>query len=163
MIKEKTVKIKIHSKKYYNLENINKGDIIDIDVNDLPKESHVKITAVCDNCGKEKQTSYKDYIKMTKYDDKYYCVKCRDLKTSKSNMKKHGVKNVMQLQSVKESMYETNLKLYGNICSANSPEVKEKAKKTIIEKYGDLKTFYKHITEIKIQTCLKKYGEENVM
>jgi len=164
MIKEKTVKIKIHSPKQYNLSNINSGDVIDLDVNKLTKGSHVKITAICDICGNEKETLYKSYLKMTKKDGLYYCVKCRKIKTKNSNLEKYGVENVMQLDETKEKMYKTNKERYGHICSAQSDEIKEKSKKTCLEKYGVdnfLKT--KEMRDKVKKTNLERYGVENVM
>ena len=55
MIKEKSIKIKVLRPKKYGIESFAKyGDIVDFDVNKLSKGSHIKITAICDNCGKEK-------------------------------------------------------------------------------------------------------------
>lgn len=165
MIKEKTIKIKVYSTKYYDKSlNIKKGEINEIGVNNLPKGSHVKITAICDICGNEKETMYKSYIKMTQDDGLYYCVKCRKIKTKNSNLEKYGVENVMQLENVKNKMYETNLEKYGHMCSAQSEEIKEKSKNTCFEKYGVdnyLKT--DEMREKVKNTCLEKYGVENPM
>jgi len=164
MIKEQTIKIKIHSPKYYNLNDIKQGDVVDLDVNKLSKGSHVKITAICDICRNEKTTAYKDYNKMTQKDGLYYCVKCRKIKTKNSNLDKYGVENVMQIEEVKEKMYETNLEKYGHKCSAQSEEIKEKSKNTCIEKYG-VETFLKteEMREKVKKTNIERYGVENVM
>lgn len=164
MIKEKTIKIKIHSPKYYNLVNIKSGDVIDLDIKNISKGSHIKITAICDICGNEKETAYKNYIKMTQKDSLYYCVKCRDIKTKNSNLEKYGVENVMQIEEVKEKMYETNLKKYGHMCSAQSDEIKEKSKQTCLKKYGVEYFFESDEMREKVKkTNLERYGVENVM
>lgn len=51
-------------------------------------------------------------------------------------LKKFGVSNVFQMNTVKEKISKTNLRKYGVKNPFQSPEIKDKIKKTLIERYG---------------------------
>jgi hypothetical protein len=55
MLKDKEIEIKIHTKNisYYKENKI--GDIIKINILDLPKGSNILIKCICDNCFIEKK------------------------------------------------------------------------------------------------------------
>ena len=67
MIKEKEVYVKIgswnhsHYKKL-GYDNVKKGNLVLVRVEDLTLSSHTKITAICEICGVEKQLMYKSHI-----------------------------------------------------------------------------------------------------
>jgi len=146
MIKEKFIKIRFKNLKHYriyiNNKDFNKNDLIDIDINKLSKSSHIKITAICDNCKKEFIKTYKAYNTIIKRKGHYYCKKCSaNIDIKKTCIEKYGVDNVMKVDSVKEKMYNTNLDKYGHICSAQSEEIMKKSKKTIFDKFGTYNIF----------------------
>jgi hypothetical protein len=100
-----------------------------------------KIT--CEKCGKEVEKST-------------WAIKnsgniCRSCLQKESNLKKFGVENIFQLDSIKEKSRQTKLEKYGNENYNNE----EKNKQTKLEKYGN--PFYNNRDKVK-QTCQKKYG-----
>jgi len=54
-------------------KNLHKGDIINILVSELSKNSKRKIKVKCDICGKEKELSYDKYLKNINNCDFYAC------------------------------------------------------------------------------------------
>ena len=65
--------------KYYNEKQnkwkYKKGTKICVNINDLPKNSNMKVKCKCDNCGKITENAYVDYIKHN-YNGKTYCNNC---------------------------------------------------------------------------------------
>lgn len=59
---------------------------INVNVNDLPKNSNIKIQYECDGCGKIKQTSYGNYCRSNK-NGEHYCISCNNkiFKSGKNN------------------------------------------------------------------------------
>lgn len=117
MLITKTIEIKLNAKTvkhYWELGYTGKpNEIICVNVNDLIKTSHYNIECICQNCNGIKKISYRNYIRNTNNYNIYYCHSCCDLKKILTCRNKHGVDHV-----------------------AKTTEVKEKKKKTCIEKYG---------------------------
>ncbi len=90
------------------------------------------------------------------------CKSCKTLiykKIKENNIKKWGVSNPMQLDSVKKMQSNNNLKKWGVKNSFQREDIKEKIKETHIKKWGvDHHTKVPEIKEKKEQTNLKKYG-----
>ncbi len=191
MILTKIVDLKMFSRniqKYRELGYIvNIGDIIKVDISELPKGSHSIIESECDICKIVNQIKYQDYIKITRNEELIYCCfKCRDTKSkitciqkygvdsyaktekSKENYKsvclsKYGVDNISKLESIKLKKYETTLSNYGVGIPAKSDIVLKKMQETCIEKYGF--TNYVYIDAYKEKnknTLIEKYGVDNV-
>ena len=82
----------------------------------------------------------------------------------KSNMEKYGVKNVFQIDSIKQKIKNTCLEKYGFHNHNKSDTIKNKIKSTNLEKYGI--EYYIGSTEFieksKV-TCLEKYGANHPM
>ncbi|MFA5586117.1 MAG: hypothetical protein WDA02_06165 [Saccharofermentanales bacterium] len=175
MILTKTVNIKLNKRlidKYGYIGN--SGDIITIDVNDLPIYSTIKVEVKCDNCGQTRYLSYGLYLKNFKKRNIYTCYKCsRDLKIKKTKLEKYGDENFNNIEKFKE----TCLDKYGSISPLSNEEVIKKSKKTKLERYGDEnfnnfeKTkntklikyndqYFTNIEKIK-KTKLEKYGDKN--
>ena len=111
---------------------------------------------ICPVCGKQfgKDKEFK------RLDDKYAeCCsrKCLAIKQKERNLKKYGVENVSQIKSVKEKKEKTLIKHFGSTENAYI-ERNKKSKKTI----SDIDDFYKIRNKKNKETCLKKYGVENV-
>lgn len=79
-----------------------------------------------------------------------------------TNLKKYGVKNPGQSETVQEKMRQTNLKKYGTEYVFASEEIKEKIKKTNNEKYGcDYGLSNPEIIKKREETLQERYGVNN--
>lgn len=155
-------KILVKNSNYYKkLGYISDEKYITIDINDLTKNSHVKVKAKCAYCETEKSIIYSAYNKNISTGP-YACSKCSYLKIKENNLKKYGVENTFQLKESKEKSKKTNLEKRGTEFASQSIEFKEKVKQTNLEKYGVENTFQSDESKLKIkQTNLEKYGFEN--
>jgi len=146
-----------YNKLGYNCKN---GDIIEINIKDLPKGSHTKVNVKCDICGNEKELIYKQYNNNISKYNLYSCSeKCANFKNKLTCKEKYGEENYNN----RESAEETCLKVYG-VSSSNKLEgKKEKAKNTCIERYGAKSpTENKQVFEKVKKTNLERYGIENI-
>ena len=122
-------------------KNLHKGDIINIFVCELSKNSGRKIKVKCDICGKEKEISYAKYLKNIKNGDFYAC------------------STICSQEKIKN----TNFRLFGVDRPAKSEEIKEKMKKTINERYGCDNVFQNKDVKKKLKDIsIKKYGVDNI-
>lgn len=161
MIKTKSIKIKpsnknkvFYKKKGYDIE----CEFIEVKIEDLPSGSKYKIDAVCNNCGREKQMEYRTYLKITET-GKYYCSKCKNIKTSDTVKEKYGVDNIFQLDTIKEKTKNTLQNKYGKNYYSQTSEYKEKFKKTSQKKYGKNHPMQSEGIKRKvIETNIKIYG-----
>ena len=155
-------KILVKNSNYYKkLGYISDEKYITIDINDLTKNSHIKVNAKCAYCETEKSIIYSAYNKNISTGP-YACSKCSYLKIKENNLKKYGVENTFQLKESKEKSKKTNLEKRGTEFASQSIEFKEKVKQTNLEKYGVEYTFQSDESKLKIkQTNLEKYGFEN--
>lgn len=186
MILTKNVEIKVAPTNYTRLielgYEVDIDDIVEILVDELTKGSHTKILVKCDECGIEKEVEYQSLYKNNYL--KYY--KCKKCKSKENNIKKYGVENVFQLDSIKEKSkktiltkygvnnvskskiiqqqkIETNLEKYGVEWSMMSLEIQEKSKKTNLDRYGvDNISKLKEVKQQKVETCLKNNGVEYI-
>jgi len=115
--------------------NINSGDIVSINVNDLPRTSKHKIDVSCDNCKQEYQISYFSYLRNIK-NDIYHCKHCSGVRSKETFLERYGVDHPLKLEEFKEKSKRTNLERYGVEYSILNEKIKDKARKTIKEKYG---------------------------
>jgi len=146
MIKEKEVNIKIvgRTKLYYqNLGYLcSADDNIFVKIEDLPKNSHVKITAICDCCGKEKIMKFGSYNKSYKKYNFYSCNSCKQVKIEKTNIEKYGCKRPIQNKNIRTKLEKTTIKKYGYKVSSQNKDVMCKIKKkqieTLFKKYNFL-------------------------
>lgn len=138
MIKENEVYVKIGSwnhKHYKDLgyENVKKGNLVMVKVEDLTLSSHTKITAICEICGNEKVLLYKTYNENKKRTGQYNCNKCCYDVMKVSLKKKYGVENVSFIPEIKEKIKIKNIE--------NSDDRFIKRTKTNLERYGVENTF----------------------
>jgi len=156
---------------------------INIPVEHLVGFSKYLIDVKCDICGNERKLKYKIYYKNTKkLTDKYYCQKCKKIKTNQTILdkfdvdsifhhketknkiketiiKKYGVENVFKNNDIKNKIKNTNLKKYGVICVLQNNEINKKTKQTNLKKYGFENCHQSEIIKEKTKkTNLKKYG-----
>lgn len=159
------IPMKKSSKSYFN--KTGKEYVYDLSkpilvkVKDLSSGSHAKVEALCDYCQKEVVSlSYFDYVDNLKIIDKTACKKCKSEKEADVLLKKYGVNNVFQLNSVKERIEKRNIERYGVPSYLQTEEFKKKRKSTMITKYG-----YEHFLQDEdcrqryMEVCQNKYGE----
>lgn len=122
--------------KYYN----DKGYIcksrhtIYVNVCDLPKTSHIKISVKCDICGDKKLKPYREYINCL-CDNKYYCEHCINERLKHILLDKYGLTNASKLDFVKNKK-KIKLDKFVNNNFLNSDKNYDKMKKTCKNKYG---------------------------
>jgi hypothetical protein len=140
MIKEKELNIKIVGRnldKYRSLGyTCNVGDNILININDIQKNSHARITAICDNCGYESNISIQKYNKNFNNQEIYTCKKCAQIKNKKTNNEKYGADYPLQNKKIYNKVMKTNIEKYGVKNVFQLDEVKNKIKITNNIKYG---------------------------
>jgi hypothetical protein len=191
MIKEKYLNIKICNPNiiYYKSKGFNCkfGEIIKVPIELVNKNSHIKITSICNNCGVEKMNILRNYYKCMNTSELkiYLCSKCSHIKNENTCLKKYGVSNHMKFPEIKEKIKNTCLKKYGVEHYSKTEEFKNKThntnfkkygkhyfqtdkfknknKKILLEKYGVEYPMQSEIIKNKSKnTCLKKYGVSNV-
>lgn len=149
---------------YYNNlgYNVKSGDIIIIDVKNLPKTSKHKIDVTCDLCNEDYKISYFSYLRNIK-NDIYHCRKCSGIRCKETNLERYGVDHPLKLDKFKEKSKKTNLERYGVEYSIQNKNVRKKSRKTINEKYGSEEYIVDSPlknNEIKLKvenTCLDRY------
>lgn len=140
MIKENEIEIEIKTVKRAKLYNSlygeqpSIGQIVKWPVKDLSKGSHALITGICDKCGAEKVMAYKTYVLIT-HDGTtpYYCHK----HITERIGERYGVKNIFQLENIKEKSRQTSLAKYGVPYYTQTEEYKEQYL------YGENNYFYR--------------------
>lgn len=119
----------------------------------LGKWSKTEIEVKCDECNVEKKLKFSLYTSYGYSEGEYLCRKCR---LKKNNLKRWGVENVFQLESVKEKTKKTNLEKFGVEYVSQSKELQEKIKQSKSQLDKNL------INEKRKNTNLEKWGVENV-
>ena len=139
-----------------------------------------KVSFICKECNKK--TVVKSFYNWRKRSSVFICGKCKTLKTridkygsienanaerqrklEESNLKKYGVKNVFQLNDVKEKSKKTSLERYGYEAPQSSDIVKQHQKETWQKTLGADNPFLsKECREKAKQTNIEKYGAENI-
>ena len=142
MIIDKCVKIIIRSNNilyYKNLldQEINIGDLIEINPHLLSKGSHFKINVKCDKCGKEKEMMFKTYVKNTNnFEKDYLCTKCCKLRKNKTMFKLYGKEHALQIKTFKQKYTETLNKNYGVSVPLSNKNIRDKFEKTMLNNYN---------------------------
>ena len=135
MLKDNNIEISItnRNRKYFEdlgyLINSNKLIIKTID---LSKNSHVRVSVICDICKKEYNLMYAKYFQNISHYNFFTCKKCSTEKKKLTNIERFGVDNYAKLENCKFSIKQTKLERYGNKNYNNQ----EKSKETMLEKYG---------------------------
>ena len=117
--------------------DINNKGYYDIDIKDLPHNSHVTISTKCENCGSLNEIKYYNYIKNIKNNGgNYYCNGCKIDRITKTNLEKYGCKSTLSVDEFKSKKEETMNRKYGNTVPLKNESIKEKFLDTNLEKYG---------------------------
>ena len=143
LILPQTIKIRTNSSNYkhykekgYTFKKC--GDFIEVNVLDLPKNSHEMVKVVCDICKKEREMWYGAVAKCNEENKLITCGSdsCKHKKYEDTCMKKYGVKNPNQVQEVQNKKKATNLERYGCESVMQNEKIKNKMKATNLERYG---------------------------
>ncbi len=168
MIKEKTVVIIITPRnvtKYKDLGydcNINSD--LEIRIEDLAKTSKMRITALCDMCGKEiSNVTYIKYNRAYERSGSYCCKECGIQKRAMRNMEKYGVDCLIKLPEFLEKSKKTIKEKYGVDWASQAPEVKRKIHDTFDKKYGGHSSRSAAVRKATEETNMKRYGCKNPM
>lgn len=163
MIKEKHIHINITSRnknqyiEKYNIDELNKEYLINIE--DVNKNSKIKITAICDICGDEHIINVQKYFKNKSNQGYYGCKKCSKLKSKKTNQEKYGVDYPLQNKDILNRLKQTVKNKYGIDNVFQLDLVKEKSKETCKEKYGfEYPLQNEKILKKQERTNIEKYG-----
>lgn len=157
LIKVKVIGITL--KHYRDLGyNVNLFDEILVPPNHLTNGSKCEVNVICDICGEEMHKPYKEYLKHHT-NNLDTCNKCKNVKSVETCIKIYGVSNPMLLPEVKEKIKKTVQNKYGVDYASQSEIIKEKKKKTCMSNYGVeypmLSSIIKNKQEL---TNIKKYG-----
>ena len=147
MIKEKNVLVSVNSRNisHYKLlgYDISIGGfsdkkMLEVKIEDIPKNSKIKITSICDICGNENLISVSKYY--SNYErggyNFYSCFKCKNKKREMTNLKMFGVKSFSETDTFKEKYKKTCLNKYGVENPNKLDHFRQKTKKTCLKKYG---------------------------
>lgn len=156
-IKEKEILINITMRNIsyylslgYKIDNINEK--IMIKVEDVAKNSHEKITAICEMCGKETLIKIHKYHENKERGNYYGCRKCSRKKYKETCMNKFGFDNPMKNEEIKKKTVSTNLKLYGVKSTLQSKECNPIFYSSVSNKELDILNFIKENYSGKIIT-----------
>ena len=155
---------KHYREKGYEFEKC--GDMITVNVLDLPYKSSVKVKVKCDVCGKEIEKEYAKVTDLISKDNLIICNNqaCINKKIERTCMKRYGVKSTNQTKVKKDKIKKTLQQNYGVDSPFLSQTIRDRAKKTIIDKYGvDNVAKSKQIIDKMIETNNKKYGGDAPM
>ena len=123
---------------------------------------------VCNNCNLEfiRQPKPQTILKELHF----CCKKCADessktgkplnIKKVKNNLIKYGFEHHFKNPELNKKKLATCLIKFGGLAPMCEKSIKEKSKKTILERYQDHFSRIKEIKQKKKNTCLKKYGKE---
>jgi len=168
MILNKEVEITLNGANFkhfrsFGYDNLKSGNKLIVPIEHLNKGSHSIIRVKCDVCGKEKETTYNNYLRNIKKYHIYTCSnKCAMVKNKKTNLEKYGVELLINTDIFKDKSKKTCLEKYGYESALKNIEIKNKRIKTNLEKYGVEYGFQNEEIKEKIKkSCLKKYGVEN--
>jgi hypothetical protein len=149
-----------HYIKWYT--DINLGDIIKVDPNNLQKSCGIKIDVSCDICGIKRTIKFQAYTKNINSCPEYpiyTCDKCSHIKIKEYNKKKWGVEYFSQTKEWTSKFKKTMIERWGVEHALQSDDLKEKVKKTNLEKFGVENPF---MDNDMIRTKFKeKWGEDH--
>ncbi len=143
MIIDILVEIKIskknidHFRSYY--KDINCGDIIEVPVEQMQKNSNRRIEVACDICGNHNNIKYQAYSKNISSCNKlqiYTCVKCSKIKNRSTNLDRYGVDHYSKTDEYSSRVKETSIKKYGVGHYSKTDEWSDRFRESCLEKFG---------------------------
>jgi hypothetical protein len=151
-----------HIKKYRDKGYICEvGEIVKVNVIDIPRNSKVKILVECDVCKIRKEVLNGTYYNSFDNGGYYSCSKCKIDKTKNTNLEKYGVEFYTKTDEYIEKSIKTNIKKYGTEWRLQNREEYLKQAESNLNKYGCENTFQVEEIKDKIKKeNLEKYGFE---
>jgi hypothetical protein len=155
------IKVDKRTNQHYSKFVDTKNKSIEIDAKNLHESSPIKVFVECDICHIEKETPFCSYSKNIKNGGYYSCVKCKWIKTQKTNLEKYGTEFPMKNKEVQQKQKQTNLEKYGCENVSSSQIIKNQKIQTNLSNWGVENVFQSDIIKNKLkQTNLEKYGVE---
>lgn len=137
-------------------------DKVLVNAEDLPNGSHEKVKVICDYCSKEITKQYVNYLS-ERENGRDCCKKCQPKKFVEYYQENFGISNPFQLEDIKEKSKRTCLEKYGVENAAQSKEVQERIEQTNLERYGNKKAIISDVVRAKREnSCREKFGVKNV-
>lgn len=137
------------------------GELIKVNVIDIPRNSQVKILVECDVCKIRKEVLNETYYNSFDNGGYYSCSKCKISKTKNTNLEKYGVEYYTKTDEYIEKSIKTNIKKYGTEWRLQNREEYLKQVESNLNKYGCENTFQVEEIKDKIKKeNLEKYGFE---
>lgn len=152
MLVSEFVEIKLNGKKIKHYEELGyvlprrktkdgmcvpKNAIINVNIKDIPKNSHIEVQVRCDYCGQEYPTRYDGYNKRKENDITLDCCKeCKPIKNKELNILRYGVENQFQREEIKNSLVQIYMDKFGTTHPMKNTTIKEKAMKTMSDNNG---------------------------
>lgn len=136
------------------------NSFITVKVQDLPKNSHVTVDVLCDECCETIYSmSYQNYRKEIEKFGNCVCSKCRSSHQQITFLKKYGVKNPMQYEEFKGKQNKALQINYGVDSPLKNKEILERAQETTYKKFGVLYASQNEEIKQKIaSTMTERYG-----
>ena len=118
MLLSKEVEMKVDwasVKRYESLGygKMKQGDLFFIKVEDLKPNSLQLVDVSCDYCNVEFKRRYSEYIRNTKIQGKFSCLKCTNNKYKVTCLNKYGIDNISKLPTTHDKIRETSIERYG--------------------------------------------------
>lgn len=163
------VKISVSNRKHYIEKGygiVKFGDIITVNVLDLPYQSSVKVKVECDVCKKEIEKKYAQVTDLISKDNLIICNNqaCINKKIERTCMKRYGVKSTNQTKAKKNKIKNTLQQNYGVDSPFLSQTIRNKAKQTTFDRYGvDNAAKSQQVIDKMLETNNKKYGGDAPM
>lgn len=162
-----SIKVSNQTLKWYRNKGYvcKKGDLIEVKVEDLTKESTAIILVKCDNkdCSFTRELSLNAYNIRYKKGNSYYCLSCVKIKKIKTNLDKYGVEWAMQIEDTKDKVKNTNINKYGVSNVSQTEQVKVKKLTKSLDVYGTISPLLNsEIIKKTKYTLSQKYGVKNI-
>ena len=134
-----TVKWYSGNKKYftdlgYNFTKMN--DTFKVPLKLVEHKSKILVKVKCDYCGKEYETTYYNY-KISESRGKIACKNCKQLKIRDTLQKKYGANSLWGISEFREKAKHSMIQKYGHEYAMQSKQGQENFKATMEEKYGE--------------------------
>lgn len=108
-----------------------------VSVKDLSNNSHERIDVKCDICGRDTDSIYQNYYRITNgLTSPYYCSDCAPKKVRENCMKEYGVSNHSKRPEVIQAIQDTFQTRYGVSNAMDVPEFRERIHESLMDKYG---------------------------
>ncbi len=140
----------------------NNKNIILVNSKELLPSSKIRINAKCDYCDSINNIKNCDYVRLIKKHNNYYCVKCKGKRGKETCMIKYGVESVSQLKQIREKIKKSFIEKFGVDNPMKNADVMNKVISTNIKKYGTKYAISsEEVKEKSKNTMMERYGVDN--